>query len=89
MKRGDIIGIKWIDSTACSTVLWIDEDTIDFDGYDKAMYYQSVGYFIKKTKDAIYFCQSIRMDENNGGKILGHLLSIPTIRLFYLLKLSK
>jgi hypothetical protein len=77
MKRGDTIRIEWLDSAACSTSLWTDEETIDFDGYDKAMHYQSIGYFIRKTKISIYFCQSIRIDEDKGGPILGHLLSIP------------
>jgi hypothetical protein len=37
MKRGDIIGVKWLDSAASSTSLWTDEETIDFNGYDKAI----------------------------------------------------
>jgi len=76
MEHGDLIRIRWLDSVSDVRV-WIDEDEFNFDSNDKGMEYESVGYFIRETKVAIYLCQSMRIHEDDGGSNLGHLLSIP------------
>jgi len=76
MKRGDVVRIEWIDSVGDNRV-WIDYETFDFDSYDSAMLYKSIGYFVRKTSRATYICQSLQLYEDCGGANLGHLLAIP------------
>lgn len=76
MKHGDRVEINWIDSVS-DMRNWIDEEEFDFDSHDKSMYYKSVGIFIRKTKVATYFCESIRICDDSGGSNIGHVMSIP------------
>ena len=74
--KGAIVEIDWIDS--CADVrTWVSEDDFDFNEHDNAMYHQSIGYFIKKTKVATYICLSARVNNESGGSNLSHLFSIP------------
>ena len=76
MKHGDVIEIYWLDS--CSeTDIWAFEDNFDFESHDRATFYKTIGFFIKRTATNTYVCESMRVNIEDGGSSLGHLFSIP------------
>mgnify|MGYP003393246943 CR=1 FL=1 len=76
MKKGDIIEIKWVDSVSEGTT-WVNEDSFDFASHDRSMLYKSTGYFVRRTKVAVYLCKSYRINKKDGGKAISHLFAIP------------
>lgn len=61
MKPGDIVKVKWIDSTRDGRV-WVDLSNFNYDEHDSSMYQVGVGIFVKKTKDGLYLCSDVRAD---------------------------
>lgn len=80
MKRGDIVKVIWDDSCSNGST-WVFEDDFNFIAHDNAMRYITVGFFIRRTKNATYVCESMRIDEKSGGSNLGHLFSIPNVAI--------
>ena len=76
MKKGDIIEIKWVDSVSEGRT-WVQEGSFNFASHDRSMLFKSTGYFVRRTKTAIYLCKSYRINKKDGGKTISHLFAIP------------
>lgn len=76
MKPGWIIEVEWIDSCSVSGT-WVFCETFNFNEHERGMKFISVGYFVNETQEALFICQSSRIDANCGGRTFGHIFSIP------------
>jgi hypothetical protein len=74
LKPFDKIELSWLDSVSDRTG-WEVLEEYDFDNHREAMNYISSGYFLKVHGDALFMCQSVRLDE--GCNHIGGIMSFP------------
>lgn len=65
------IEVEWDDSVMDQSG-WVAIDDFNFDNHLKAMRYFTSGYFLRKTENALFVCQSYRPD----GQLCG-IMAIP------------
>lgn len=82
------IEIKWRDSLADTSGWHVSE--LDMKNFEKSMEHMTTGYFIRKTGNSIFVCQSYEATTKVGEEldpIVHGILSIPMESVLYVRKL--
>ena len=80
-KEGQLVEILWHDAGRCyPDDTWLSLDDVDYDALESDLTsMQTIGYFLHKTKDTIFLCQTYC-----SGRDVSGMFSIPIgcIRVF-------
>lgn len=74
MKMLERIEIKWDD--ALDTDGWNFLDEFDFKAHEEDMRHSTIGYFLKKTENALFICQTCEVNLREKPCVHG-IFSIP------------
>jgi hypothetical protein len=68
-KMFEKLEIHWEDSVMDQSG-WADIGNFDYEAHIRAMQYETSGYFLKKTENALFVCQSCRKDKDQACGIM-------------------